>query len=603
MLETLGIIIVLGMLCQWLSWILKIPSIIVLLITGFLCGPVFGLLDPVAVLGHDLIFSFVELSVALILFDGAMQLKGGEFSEVSKGLKRILTLGVAIHFILITLSSKYILGFSWSMSGLLGGILIVTGPTVIMPALREVKMKKNAANYLKWEGILTDPFGAIIAVVMFDSIILSLEEGAGHVYSSIFKIILISFALSICLKKIIDLIFQKKLLPEFLQIPMITTLVMGSFVFSNIIQHGSGLLTVTILGVLIGNSKIDILVNLRTFKEHITTMSISFVFIIISASVPIEVMKMIGIKEIVFVLLSSFVLRFVSIFFSTLKTGMSVRERILIGSYGPRGIVAVSVAAAISEGFVSKGLNGGQIILPIVFLIVLSTVFVQGLYLKPLVKSLELSRKDEKGVIIIGTMPWVVDLAVKLKNRGIPVLITSSSWHKLSLARKRGIETHFGSIIEDIEADAFDIGEYSYLLSLSANDSFNKLLCDKFTMYFSREQVFHLREKEVIQKSLVESGIEKKVIEPYFENFMRGYHRGWNFKETLLTENFNFCQYVEHNSNIILCLIIGREGEIIFGSNSDYIPTQGDVIISYSETSHNVLAEDNRNLIKKIKKA
>jgi NhaP-type Na+/H+ or K+/H+ antiporter len=588
MLETIGTIVLVGMLGQWISWILKIPVVIILLLSGFVAGPVVGLIDPNLALGEELIHTIVELCVALILFDGAMQLKISEFKEVSSGLKRILSAGVVIHFILISFAAHYIMDFSLGFSALMGGILIVTGPTVIIPALREAKLNKRIGRFLKWEGILTDPVGAIIAVVIYDAIVLSKTNDMSHLLLAILKILLVSFGFSYAVKKALTLSLQKKLLPEYLQVPIITSLVICSFVLSNEIQKGSGLLTVTILGMLIGNSKIDILIHLRTFKEHITTMSISFVFILIAASVPLEVLKKISMNHVIFILLVSFVLRLVAILLSTINSRMSFKEKILVGSYGPRGIVAASVAAVISSEMMKDGIEGSEFILPIIFLIILTTVITHGLFLRPLTKLLGLTEESNKGVVFIGTMPWVIDLAEKLKKLGVPVLITSASWYKLAPARKRGIPIYYGQLLDAVETDSFDISNYSSLVAMSANDSFNLLACEKVGKYLGPKNVFHLphnpnfiHDQYQIDKNLY--CVFSSSRELLFENLMRFYHNGWGFKETRLTEKYSFKQYLEDNSNSILCMVIKKDNGIIFGSSFDDEPCEGDVVISYSE--------------------
>jgi NhaP-type Na+/H+ or K+/H+ antiporter len=591
MLETIGTIVLIGMAGQWLSWIMKIPVVIILLLSGFIIGPILGFIDPNLTLGEELIHTIVELSVALILFDGAMQLKISEFKEVSDGLKRILTAGVLIHFILISLAAHYVMSFSFGFSALMGGILIVTGPTVIIPALREAKLNKRIGRFLKWEGILTDPIGAIIAVVIYDAIVLSKTNDMAHIFLAILKILIVSFASSYIAKRILSLSLEKKLLPEYLQVPFITSMVICSFVLSNEIQKGSGLLTVTILGMLIGNSKIDILYHLRTFKEHITTMSISFVFILIAASVPLEVMQMISTEHIIFIVLVSFVLRLVAILLSTFKSKMSFKEKILVGSYGPRGIVAASVAAVLSSAMVKEGIKEAEFVLPIVFLVILTTVVTHGLLLHPMTKLLGLNQDTKKGIIFIGTMPWVIDLAEKLKNLGVPVLITSASWYKLAPARKRGISIYYGQVLDAVDTNTFDLSSYHSLIAMSANDSFNLLACERMGKYLGTKNVFHLphnpnfiHDQYNVDKSLY--CVFSNNRELLFENLMRFYNNGWDFKETKITANYTFEKYIIDHKNCILCMVIKLDNGIQFGSVFDSTPSAGDVIISYSEVEY-----------------
>ncbi|MAX66725.1 MAG: hypothetical protein CME66_07290 [Halobacteriovoraceae bacterium] len=587
MLLSIGLIVFLGAISQWSAWKTKIPVIIFLLAVGFLAGPLLGWLDPVEVMGQEVIFSIVEISVALILFDGAMQLKFAEFKEVLSGLKRILTLGVIIHFVLIVSAAQLIMDVSFGFAALLGGILIVTGPTVIIPALREANMKQNVARYLKWEGILTDPVGAIVAVVAYDVIVLSNKTEAFDVFSALMLIIFTSFVLSFIVSFVLKKSLTKGLIPEFLQIPLITSLVICSFVFSNQIQHGSGLLTVTILGILIGNSNMDVLINLRSFKEDVTTMCISFVFILITASIPLEAFYRIRPSHLVFIFLVSFVLRTVAILLSTVRTEMKFKEKLLIGLYGPRGIVAASVAAVLSSEMLAEGIQVGELFLPIVFLVILTTVISHGILLKPLCKFLKLEANDRNGIIFIGTMPWVGDLALKLKELGIPVLVTSASWHKLAPFRKLGINCHYGQILNDLKSESLDINEYSYLIAMSENDSFNLLACEKFAPYLGHDNVYHLKQSRNFVHDQYK--IDKRSycvfvnnLELRYENLMKYYQYGWKFKDTKITDAYSYQDFMNHNSNSIVCLCIRVSGEVVFGSSFISPPQEGDVLISFS---------------------
>ena len=588
MLSVIGIIIFLGITSQWVAWKLKIPVIIILIFSGFFAGPILGIVNPNSSMGQELIFTLVELAVALILFDGAMQLKIQEFKLVSGGLKRILTLGVVTHFVLISFAAKLVMDVSIGFACLLAGILIVTGPTVIIPALREANMNKRVSHFLKWEGILTDPFGAIVAVVVYDAIVLSHKVSPLMVVGSIVQIILIAVALSFGIKNVIRYAINKKMVPNYLQIPFATSFVLSGFVFSNQLHHGSGLLMVTILGFLIGNSKMNFLFDLRSFKENVTTMCISFVFILITASIPLDVFKLIGWREGIFIFLVSFVLRLVAILISTLKSRMSLREKVLIGSYGPRGIVAASVAAALSSEMINEGIEGGELFLPIVFLVILSTVIVHGFMLRTICHKLKLDKNDSNGIIFIGTMPWVADLALKLKDIGVPVLITSASWYKLAPFRKLGLKCYYGQILDDLENESIDLSDFSTLMAMSENDSFNLLACEKFAKHLGHENVYHLRKsRNFIHDSYQ---IEKSSycilvndLKLRYENIIKYYENGWVFKETKITEEYKLQDFLNDNERSIVFLKISTTGKIDFDfsyETTEIIP--GDILISFA---------------------
>lgn len=585
MIITIGGIIILGIACQWLSWKLKIPVIITLLMSGMIAGPLLGILNPREYIDSESMFTIIEFAVALILFDGAMQLKFAEFKSVADGLKRILTIGVLIHFVLLSIAAYFLVIDSFICAALVGGILIVTGPTVVIPALREAKVEKKISHYLKWEGIVTDPIGAILAIVIYDAIILSRTDDTTQITVSILKIIMIAGITSFVLNEVVKFAFSNNRMPQYLKLPFVTSIVLSSFAFSNEIQHGTGLLTVTILGMLIGNSKLDNLLDIQEFKENITTMCISFVFIIITASTSFESFSMISFSQAFFIILAAFVLRPMAILISTYKSKMNFREKFLIGAFGPRGIVAVSVAAALSTEMKEKGLSEfGETLLPVILLVVITTVIFHSLYLPFLSKKLELESIGGNGVVIIGTMPWVLDLSKKLREIDIPVLVTSASWYKLAPYRKSGISTFYGQILDHL--DTIDLSDYGSLLAMSENDAFNMLSCDRFSKLLGHENVYKLKQA----KNFVHDkyNIDKKSYCVYlnnldlrFENFVKYYQYGWRFKYTRLTDNFSYQDFLLQNDRAIICMKITPEGRVIFGSHFLEEPKSGDTVISF----------------------
>lgn len=587
---TLGLIFLVGTLAQWIGWRLKFPVIVLLLFSGALLGPVTGVIDPEKVFG-DLLTPVVELGVAIILFEGGLQLRLYEFQEVSKGLNRLFTLGVLFNWILGTLAAHYVGDLSWGISFLIAGILVVTGPTVIIPALREAKLSRRLGNFLKWEGIISDPIGAILAVIAFEFLVYGQQQG-GFAFISItlLKVIMTSVVFVIFIRALVMQISQKALLPEYLKIPFYLTLVLCSFVFSNMIQSGAGLLTVTLLGLIIGNLSMTVVEDLKKFEEYISTFTVSCIFIILSASIDLSIFTKLELKHIALILLFAFVIRPVAIMLSTYKSGMTFRERSLVGLFGPRGIVAASMAGLLGNSLTREGFVEGSLILPIIFSIIIITVVIHGMMLKPLAKWLKLSKETRKGVVIIGTSPWITQLAMKLKSMEIPVLLTSASWYMLSPARQLGIDVYCGQILDDAEQGKVDLSYYEFLLAFSENDTFNSLACHKLSHTFGRDNCYRLpqHENQVHDKIPEEKdpynlSIDPKV--PYFENMVRYYHWNWKFKETKLSDKFKYTDFLKENGDTIVFLIIRSGGRVDFFHSSKRMiddPKEGDVIISYN---------------------
>ncbi|OGV56329.1 MAG: hypothetical protein A2X45_00235 [Lentisphaerae bacterium GWF2_50_93] len=235
-----AIIIILGVLSQWLAWRYRLPAILILILVGLLIGPVTGYINP-EIIFKDLLIPFVSLGVALILFEGGMNLKISELNKVGNTIRRLVTTGVIVSWILISLSALAVLGLSLEISLVFGAILVVTGPTVILPLLSHVRPKGKVGYTLKWEGMFIDPIGALLATVVFESIMTGCVQGAMAVFFlSISRTVLISLLLSLIAASLILILIKKDWIPDFLDNPLTFASVIAAFTISNIANAGSG---------------------------------------------------------------------------------------------------------------------------------------------------------------------------------------------------------------------------------------------------------------------------------------------------------------------------------------------------------------------------
>lgn len=588
LLETLGIVFSLGIVSQWIGWKLKIPVIILLTGFGILFGPVLGILHPKEVVG-DLLHPLIELGVAIILFEGGLLLKAKEFETQSKGMLRLFSVAVVLNWFLGTLALHYIADLSVGVSLLISGILIVTGPTVILPALREAKLKKKVSNYLKWEGIINDPIGAVIAVIVYEYIIYSGKfAGTAIVVSSLFRIIIISLALSYFVRYLILWMTKRALIPEFLKIPFLISSILLLFIFSDQLEAGAGLLTITIFGVLLGNSNYSSLKEVKRFGESVSVFTVSAVFIIISASLDLSLWKKLDISHYIVIVLFAFIIRPISIFLATYKSEMSVKERLLIGLYGPRGIVAASVAGAVGTGLYKSGYKEGEFILPIIFSVIVVTVVFHSSWLGVLATKLKLKNEGEHGVLIIGANPWTVQLALKLKEYNIPFIISDASWYKLTRARIRNMPIHYGQILNDADHTELDFNSINYLLAATEDDHYNSLVCHKLEHIFGKEHVYQIPIHEDTFRQ--QHGLTSKDFcsfdnsnEALYENMMRNYHNGWNFETFSLNEKYSLEDFMQakKDKNIIPFLILRSNRRIEFITNQTTPKSSGNDILFY----------------------
>lgn len=266
--------------CQWLAWRLKLPAILFLLLSGILAGPILGWLDPQEMFG-PLLMPLVSLAVALILFEGSLTLHLSEWKEIGSVVHRLVTVGALSTWAVITLATHWLLGFDWMLALLFGTLTLVTGPTVIVPMLRVVRPKASIANILRWEGIVIDPIGALLAVVVYSFIIASASgDGLSHSLLTFGGVILCGSLFGIAGGWVLGQIMRRQWLPEYLHNLATLAGVLGIFIASNQVMHESGLLAVTLMGMWMANMKGVDVRHILHFKENLSVLLISGLFIL-----------------------------------------------------------------------------------------------------------------------------------------------------------------------------------------------------------------------------------------------------------------------------------------------------------------------------------
>ncbi|UCZ87286.1 cation:proton antiporter [Pseudomonas sp. L5B5] len=478
--------------CQWLAWRLKLPAILFLLLSGILAGPVLGWLDPQEMFG-PLLMPLVSLAVALILFEGSLTLHLSEWREIGSVVHRLVTLGALSTWAVITLATHWLLGFDWMLALLFGTLTLVTGPTVIVPMLRVVRPKASIANILRWEGIVIDPIGALLAVVVYSFIIASAEgEGLSHSLLTFGGVILCGSLFGIAGGWILGTIMRRQWLPEYLHNLATLAGVLGIFIASNQMMHESGLLAVTLMGMWMANMKGVDVRHILHFKENLSVLLISGLFILLAARLDLNALIALGPLVLILLLVIQLVARPLNVLLSTAGSSLNWRERALLAWIAPRGIVAAAVSAIFAIRLDQAGHEGALLLVPLTFAVIIGTVVLQSATARPLARLLNVAEPAPSGFLIVGANGPARIIAKALQQLGSRVLLTDSSWENIRAARMEGLPTYFGNPASQ-HADAhLDLVGLGHLLALSPSGELNTLAAMRFRHDFGHQRLYAL---------------------------------------------------------------------------------------------------------------
>lgn len=550
---------ILGILSQWFSWRLRIPSILLLLIIGFIAGPVFGFINPDPLFG-EFLFPFVSLSVAVILFEGGLSLKLKEIRETSKIIRNMVSIGAVVTLVLVSVFAYFIFGLDFRVSILLGSILVVTGPTVIIPLLKQVRVEKSVSSILKWESIIIDPIGATLSVLIFETIFASsTSEVVSVAMLIILKTCLAGLFLGVSGALVLMFILHRHWVPEFLQEAITLIVVMGIYVGSDVVQSESGLLAVTFMGIMLANQNIIPIRHIVAFKENLTVLLLSSLFIILAARMDYDVLvQAVNLKFILFICLIIFVVRPLSVFLSTYRSSLTLQQKIFLSGLAPRGIVAAAVASVFAIRLEYIGIEGASQLVPITFMVIVSTVVFYAFSGRPLSTVLGLQPK-QKGVLIAGANIFARNLAAVLTKFGVQTILVDTNLEHIIAAKEEGLKTLSGSILSQRVMEEIEIDSMGTLLSLTASDEVNLLAVMEYSNLFTRNNVFRLypqdRRKDLFSKQVQGHVLYGKGVT--YNYLMTRYTTGSRIKTLELTKQQKLETFLKDNPKVIpICLMI-----------------------------------------------
>lgn len=493
------IVIVLGIGAQWLAWRFRLPSILLLLAAGFMAGPVLGLLSHEA-LQQDWLFAFVSMSIGIILFEGGLSLRISELRDVGTAVRNLISIGVLITWASGALGAYFILGFNLSLSILIGAILVVTGPTVIVPLLRHIRPRGRAGTVAKWEGITIDPVGAILAVLVLETILLLNEPGiatsvataAAHVLEGLFLEIFISVGVSVSATALLVFMLHRRLVPDFLRNPVTLMVVVAAYETANALQHEAGLLTTTLMGIIIANQPYVSVQRIIEFKENLQVLLVGSLFVLLSARLELSALEFIGWDTLLYLGILVLLVRPLAVVASSVGTQLNWSEQAFLSWMAPRGIVAAAVASLFAFQLRTIYPQQAEALVPIVFAVVVGTVAIYGLSAGPLARWLGLADPNPQGVLFVGATAWVRQVARAIQDLGFPVRLIDANPDHVNRAQEAGLPADRVNALAESAIDEIDWGGIGRLLITIPNDEVGSLTALHFSEAFETTKIYQL---------------------------------------------------------------------------------------------------------------
>jgi NhaP-type Na+/H+ or K+/H+ antiporter len=581
----LAIVLLLGIGAQWLAWRLHWPAIVLLLMFGFLAGPILGLVEPDPLLGH-LLEPLVSIFVAIILFEGGLTLRWQELKN-STVVLRLLTIGAGVTWVLAAVGAYWLLDLRGHMAVLLGAILIVTGPTVVIPLLRHAQLKQPVSQILKWEGILIDPVGAVLAVLVFEGIRAGQGAVASEMVWGLAAATVSGTAVALLGVGLLVPLLRYYWIPDYLESPVTLSLVIGAFALADWLQPESGLLAVTLMGAILINQPWAHVRHIARFKENLSVLVLSLLFIFLAARIPLSAMEQLGWASVAFLLWLMLIVRPIGTVLSTLGSGITWRERTYLAAIAPRGIVAAAVASTFALNLDAAEHPAVATLVPLTFLVIVATTGVSSLVARPLAKVLDLAQPRQDGYLILGAHIAARRIATALQEADIPVLLLDENRTNIRKARMEELPAHHGNIISDDVLDEPPLAGLGRLLALSSSDEANSLAVLRLAELFDRSKLYQLPPEDPAAHNSARSGRSSDARylfgkEVTYSALIKAIYRGAEIKTTPLTEQFDYAAFQQHyGQRAVPLFYITEAGDVLpVTSGTTFDPKPGQHIIA-----------------------
>jgi len=537
-------VVILGVLSHWLAWRLKLPAILFLLLIGVLAGPALGVVRPDELFGEAL-FPIVSLSVAVILFEGSLTLRWAELRGIGAAVWGLVSVGAALTTLAIAFFANLLIGAPWPVALMIGALCSVTGPTVVVPMLRAIRPKPSVSNALRWEGIIVDPIGAMLAVLVAEFV---RTQTAEAVWLSIGKLLAAGLGCGLGAAFVLAFLLRRHLVPWYLRDVVALAFVLGAFTAANSLAHEAGLLAVTAMGMALANMKQVSVDDILDFKESLTLLLVAVLFITLAARIDFGAFTALTWGLPFFLAAVIFVVRPLAVFAGTAFSSLGLREKLLMSWIAPRGIVAASVASLFALDLRAQGVEGSELLVPAVFSVIIGTVVLQSATARRVAAALELANPEPRGVIIVGAAAANRAFAAKLKERGYEVTISDTGWAEVRAARMDGFDAYYGRIVSEHAEHHVDLSGVGYLFAMTPRRDQNTLACLHFRPELGAHAVFALRSNEENRNHMRAMSGQMRVVHLFgkdftYDDWERLFAEGAELRVTRLSESFGFQEY------------------------------------------------------------
>jgi NhaP-type Na+/H+ or K+/H+ antiporter/gamma-glutamylcyclotransferase (GGCT)/AIG2-like uncharacterized protein YtfP len=572
---TLAIIVGVGMAAQWLAWRAQIPSIILLLVAGLVLGPVSGVIDPDEFLGGTL-FPIVSVSVALILFEGGLDLPPRELKSTGTVVRRLISFGAIITFLVGWWGATKLFDVSNEAAAVMAAVLVVTGPTVVGPILRFVRPSGTTAPILRTEGILIDPIGATAALIAFE-VAVEPGEALNKVLGVVGLTLLAGIGIGFVAAYILDHAMQRFLVPDHLANPIALAMVIVAFVLSNEVQDESGLLTGTVMGIWLARRDSAAVRHLLEFNESLRALLISALFILLAARVETDQLQDVALPSLAFLGLLIFVARPASVLVATIRTSLTWRERLFLMVMAPRGIVAAAVAAIFAIRLEEQGVRGSELIVPVVFLVIIGTIVFYGVLAGPIARALGLAEGRSNGVLIVGAHPIGRSIAKGLDGLGVRVMLVDTDPYNVTRSIANGLPSRCLSVLTEEASHELDLRGIGRILALTTNDEVNALATTRFARVFGRRETFQLAQSEKPRAGVLPDELLGRIIGINGLSYAildEKTREGWRVRSTQAGAAID----AAFEAGLFMPIARVFDGELSFICRNDAVPTQGTIV-------------------------